>query len=73
MSKVHELDVVQVTADQANGVVAGARGVAVAVYSGGCTVEFTDGDGYTIGLFEIPEDDLRVVDYLRPAGLARED
>ncbi len=74
MTEIRELDVVQLTADQPSGLVEGARGAVVSVYEGGCTVEFTDADGFTMGLFEIPTSDLRVVEYLRPRdSVAREE
>lgn len=59
--KPADLDVVEVTSDLPCGVVAGARGTIVDVRPGEYTVEFLDRDGYTIGLFEIPESDLEIV------------
>ncbi|MFA5844184.1 MAG: DUF4926 domain-containing protein [Coriobacteriia bacterium] len=60
--KIVELDVVEITSDLPQGFVEGARGTVVAVHGDGCTVEFLDPDGYTIGLFEIPMVDLEVIE-----------
>lgn len=61
--KIVELDVVEITSDLPQGFVEGARGTVVAVHGDGCTVEFLDPDGYTIGLFEIPMVDLKVIEH----------
>ena len=69
-----ELDTVEVIADQDTGLVEGARGTVVALSGDTCTVEFLDSAGYTIGLFEIPASDLRVVPRNHAgASVARED
>lgn len=69
-----ELDIVEVAADQDSGLVEGAHGTVVALSGDVCTVEFLDSAGYTIGLFEIPASDLRLVPHNHArASLARED
>ena len=70
-SVVAELDYVEVEKNQPGGLVDGARGTAIAVHTDSCTIEFVDPDGYTIGLFEVPTDDLRVV--VSGASVAREE
>jgi hypothetical protein len=71
---ISELDLAQVTADQTCGLVEGARGVVVAIHSTSATLEFLDSFGYTIGLFEVPLNDLRRVEPLvSGASVARED
>lgn len=70
--RIAEMQVVQLTVDQDSGLVAGARGTVVSVNGDSCTVEFLGHDGHTIGIFEIPASDLRVVDYLSGASVARE-
>jgi len=74
MVEIKELDLVEVTEDLPNGIVEGAQGVAVGIQSDTCTVEFIDGQGYTIGLIDIPKGFLEVVNLL-PSGesVARED
>ena len=59
--EISELDYVQVDKNQPGGLVEGARGTAVSVHSDFCLVEFVDPDGYTIGLFDIPTDELHAV------------
>lgn len=69
-----ELDVVEVTADQEQGLVEGARGTVVAVHTTSCTVEFIGSDGFTVGLFEIAKQDLAVVEHAGyGASVGRED
>jgi hypothetical protein len=74
MGEIQELDLVEVTTDQRIGLVEGARGTVVAVHDDSCTVEFTDGGGHPIGLFEIPTVDLERVDLAGSrASISRED
>lgn len=63
--RIQELDLVEVTEDLPGGLIEGARGVVVAVHGPSCTVEFTDADGLTVGLFEIATGTLELVE---PAG-----
>ena len=72
--EISELDYVEVGKDQPEGLVEGARGTAVSVHSDFCLVEFVDSDGYTIGLFDVPTADLRLVQPVMPgASVAREE
>ncbi len=86
--RIAELDLVEVTRDQEYGLVAGARGVAVAskalcvgahvvavaIAGDQCTVEFLDAAGHTVGFFEVSTGDLAKVEFA-PTGesVARED
>jgi hypothetical protein len=71
---ISDLDLAEVTTDQTCGLVGGARGVVVAIHGTSATLEFLDGIGYTIGLFEVPLTDLRRVEPLvSDASVARED
>jgi hypothetical protein len=71
---ISDLDLVEVTVDQPCGLVEGARGVVVDIHTSFATLEFLDGIGYTIGLFEVPLSDIRRVEPLvSDANVARED
>ncbi|MGB4594090.1 MAG: DUF4926 domain-containing protein [Coriobacteriia bacterium] len=59
---IKELDLVELTEDLPSGLIEGARGVVVGIQTDICTVEFLDGDGLTIGLFDIPMDKLELAD-----------
>ena len=71
---IRELDLVELKQDLPSGLVGGARGVAVALHGETCTVEYTDADGLTIGLFEIPLSTLDLADPMPlGASIAREE
>lgn len=63
VSEIAELDMVELTSDQPEGLVEGARGTVVALHTDSCTVEFVGSDGFTVGLFEIPKQFLVVVEH----------
>lgn len=71
---ISELDVVEVTTDQRCGLLEGARGTVMGIHTAFATLEFLDGDGSPIGLFEVPLSDLVHVEPLvSGANVARED
>lgn len=60
--RIAELDLVEIASDLPVGLIEGARGTVMAVHESTASVEFVGADGFAVGLFEVPVDELVVIE-----------